>query len=283
MPGVLVVCGTPIGNLGDVTPRLAEALAQADLIYAEDTRRAGKLLAHLGVSTPLSSYFVGNERTRSRQLREKLEEGATVALITDAGMPAVADPGHSAVAAARQAGATVRVVPGPSAVTAAVAVSGLVGERFCFEGFLPHRGGERRRALDELAGERRPMVFFSAPSRVLADLEAMAAAFGPERPVTVARELTKLHEEVWFGDLGGAVAEWTEREPRGEFTLVVAGRSDVEGSLAAAVEEVQARVEAGESLSETVRAVAGSLGLRRRALYEEVLRRRDLLGPDDRR
>lgn len=127
------------------------------------------------------------------------------------------------------------------------------------------------------------MVFFSAPSRVLADLEAMAAAFGPERPVTVARELTKLHEEVWFGDLGGAVAEWTEREPRGEFTLVVAGRSDVEGSLAAAVEEVQARVEAGESLSETVRAVAGSLGLRRRALYEEVLRRRDLLGPDDRR
>lgn len=278
MVGRLILCGTPIGNLGDASPRLAESLAAADLVFAEDTRRARRLLDHLGVATPVSSYFVGNERAKAAQLQERLAAGDTIALITDAGMPAVADPGHSAVVAARAAGATVAVVPGPSAVTAAVAVSGLVGERFCFEGFLPHKFSERRRAVAELESERRPMVFFSAPRRFVDDLQAMAGVFGEDRAVTVTRELTKLHEEVWTGTIGGAIAEWTEREPRGEFTLVVAGAPGSTGSMPAAVDDVLARLGTGEPLSEAVRAVAEVSGVRRRRLYEAVLKARDGLG-----
>ncbi len=279
MSGKLILCGTPIGNLGDASPRLAEALKEAGLVFAEDTRRAKRLLDHLGVGTPVSSYFLGNERARSSQLAERLAAGETVALITDAGMPGVSDPGYSAVAAAKAVGAKLIVVPGPSAVTAAVTLSGLVGERFCFEGFLPHKSGEKRAAIEDLSVERRPMVFFSAPRRFLADVEAMLAVFGSDRAVTVARELTKLHEEVWFGTLGGAIEEWRTREPRGEFTLVVAGAPGEAGSLAAALEEVAGRVDAGEPLSEVVRAVATSLGLRRRMLYEAVLKERDGLSP----
>jgi 16S rRNA (cytidine1402-2'-O)-methyltransferase len=275
MTGRLVLCGTPIGNLGDASPRLGEALASADLVYAEDTRRARRLLDHLGVTTPVSSYFIGNERARSGQLEQRLAAGETIALITDAGMPAVADPGYSAVVAAKAAGAAIVVVPGPSAVTAAVAVSGLVGERFCFEGFLPHKAGERRSAVEALRSESRPMVFFSAPRRFLNDLGAMQDVFGDDRAITVTRELTKLHEEVWFGTIGEAMEEWTARDPRGEFTLVVAGCPPTEGSIDAAVAEVIGRVEAGEPLSETVRAVAEVSGLRRRELYESVLRARD--------
>lgn len=268
MAGTLILCGTPIGNLGDSPPRLAESLSQAHLVYAEDTRRARTLLNALGVTAPLRSYFAGNERARARELRDHLERGETVALVTDAGMPAVSDPGVSAVAAARAAGATVTVVPGPSAVTTAVALSGFSGDRFVFEGFLPRSGGDRERRLAEIAVEPRTVVLFSSPHRLLQDLEDLQGACGTKRRVFVGRELTKYHEETWWGTMGKAVDEWSERTPQGEFTLVVGGAEEREVPLHAAVEEVRRLVDQGMPASEAVRQVAQATGVRRRALYQ---------------
>ena len=203
MTGRLVLCATPIGHLGDASPRLAAALAEADVVLSEDTRRARVLLDHLGVETRPESYHAGNEADRSGRLAQLLEGGASVALISDAGTPAVADPGLSAVRIARQVGAEVSVIPGPSAVVAALAVSGLPSERFVFEGFLPRRGKERAAHLAALVAEVRTIVLFSATARVVQDLSALAAALGDDRRITVSRELTKAHEEVWSGILGG--------------------------------------------------------------------------------
>ena len=272
MGGRLFLCGTPIGHLGDASPRLARVLGKADVIFAEDTRRARVLLDHLGVGARPESYFSGNEARRSARLARLLEAGATVALITDAGMPAVADPGLSAVRAARRAGASVSVVPGPSAVVAALAVSGLASERFVFEGFLPRKGRERAERLEVLAAEVRTMVLFSAPSRAVSDLSALSETLGGDRRATVARELTKAHEEVWSGTLGEAAEEWSRRTPRGEFTLVVEGRTGSIPPMAAAVREVEARMAGGAPMSAAVRKVAEGLGIGRRALYEAVLR-----------
>jgi len=274
MDGTLILCGTPIGNLGDASPRLGEALAAADVVFAEDTRRARVLLDHLGVKARTESYFAGNEEQRAGMLAELLSGGATVALITDAGMPAVSDPGLSAVRVARGVGATVSVVPGPSAALAALAVSGLASDRFVFEGFLPRKGGERSERLAELTFEDRTIVLFSATSRVLADLEALSEALGHDRSVTVGRELTKAHEEVWSGALGDAVAEWAERTPRGEFTLVVSGREARPMGLQAAIDDVLARLDRGEVMSDAVKLVAETVGVRRRSLYEAVLEQR---------
>ena len=274
MGGRLILCGTPIGNLGDASPRLAETLGRADAVFAEDTRRARGLLDHLGVAVRPESYFAGNEARRSARLARLLEGGSTVALITDAGMPGVSDPGFSAVQAARRAGAAVSVVPGPSAVSSALAVSGLDAGRFVFEGFLPRKGRERTERLEFLAAEVRPMVLFSAPSRVVDDLSALSVVLGGDRRAAVARELTKAHEEVWSGTLAEAAEEWSRRTPRGEFTLVVEGRPGSTPPLAAAVREVEARTGGGELLSEAVRSAAEGLGLNRRALYEAVLRER---------
>lgn len=272
--GKLVLCGTPIGNLGDASHRLRLALAEADVIYAEDTRRAAKLLRALDVNTPVRSYFVGNERQRSAELASRLEEGQIAALITDAGMPSIADPGLSAVAAALDVGADVTVVPGPSAVTAALAVAGLPAERFVFEGFLPRKGKDRVARIDQLAREQRTAVLFSGKSRVVADLKDMADNLDGGREIVVTRELTKAFEEVWRGSLADAVAHWESQELRGEFTIVVAGAeeelADFDRIVAAAIDAI----ESGESLTDAVRRLASDSGVSRRALYEAVLRER---------
>ncbi len=266
----LILCSTPIGNLDDAPPRLAAALEAADVGYAEDTRRSRRLLDALGIDLPLRSYFVGNEATRAEEVRAHLEEGRTVALLTDAGVPGIADPGLSAVRAALAVGATVTIVPGPSAVTAALAVSGLPSERFVFEGFLPRKGEARRRRLQDLAAEERTIVLFLAPSRLVSDLEDLAAAVG-DREVVVARELTKAFEEVWRGRLAEAVDHWSRRQARGEFTVVIGG-TKAEPDMAAAVQEVLALVGAGVPLSEAVRRTSETSGVRRRALYEAALK-----------
>ena len=272
MTGRLVLCATPIGHLGDASPRLAEALGSADVVLAEDTRRARVLLDHLGVAARPESYHAGNEASRSGRLAQLLGQGASVVLISDAGTPAVADPGFSAVRIAHEVGARVSIVPGPSAVVAALAVSGLPSERFVFEGFLPRKGAGRNARLAALVAEPRTMVVFSATARVVEDLSALAETLGRDRRVTISRELTKAHEEVWSGALGEAVEEWSFRRPRGEFTLVVEGSSGPVTPIEGAVREVTARIDQGEPMSEAVRRVAAGLGLSRRTLYEAVLR-----------
>ena len=214
MPGTLVLCATPIGNLGDTSPRLLEVLGGADVVYAEDTRRAARLFRHLDIDRSARSYFVGNEAGRAGQLRDELANGMTVALLTDAGTPSVSDPGLSAVEAALEAGATVTTVAGPSAVTAALTVSGLPADRFVFEGFLPRSGGGRTTVLEALAVEQRTSVIFSSPRRLGADLADLAAKLGDRRRVVVVRELTKLHEEVWRGSLEDAAIPLGRRNQR---------------------------------------------------------------------
>ena len=274
MPGTLILCAGPIGNLADAPPRLAEALRSADLVYAEDTRRARVLLGHLGVSRPVRSYFVGNEAERAAELAGRLAEGETVALLTDAGVPTISDPGLSAVRAALGAGAKVTGVPGPSAVTLAAAVSGFPLDRFVFEGFLPRRGERRTERLAALVGEPRTMVLFCSPGRLDADLADLAAALGGDRPCVVCREMTKLHEEIRRGTLEGAGRHWGEGPARGEVTLVVGGAPAAEPDLAAALARVEELAAGGSALSAACRVVAGEQGVRRRALYEAAMARR---------
>jgi 16S rRNA (cytidine1402-2'-O)-methyltransferase len=275
MAGMLVMCGTPIGNLGDASRRLAEVLGKADVVFAEDTRRTATLLRHLDVDRPMRSYFAGNEAQRSAELRDRLERGETVALVTDAGMPSVSDPGLSAVRVAVAAGADVTVVPGPSAVSAALAVSGLPSDRFVFEGFLPRKGGDRRRRLGVLAGESRTSVVFSAPSRVGRDLKDLADACGSDRQITVTRELTKLHEEVWRGTLGDAAKRWVQgTSALGEFTLVVAGADAAQTDPGMLLAEVDDALAAGASRSDAIRTVAERHDVSRRELYDAVIKGR---------
>ncbi len=274
--GVLVVAGTPIGQPADASGRLAAELAGADVVAAEDTRRLRRLTDALGVQPTgrVVSYFEGNEAGRTPQLVEDLLAGRRVLLVTDAGMPSVSDPGYRLVAAAVDAGVRVTAVPGPSAVLTALAVSGLPVDRFCFEGFLPRKAGERSRRLSELAGERRTMVCFEAPHRTAVTLAAMAQAFGPDRPAAVCRELTKTHEEVRRGALA-ELAAWAGDGVRGEVTLVVAGAPDrappAPADLVAAVVELEA---AGRSRRDAVAEVAGRVGARRRDVYDAVHRER---------
>jgi 16S rRNA (cytidine1402-2'-O)-methyltransferase len=280
-PGKLVVCGTPIGNLEDAPPRLARVLSEADLVACEDTRQTRKLLTHLGVKTRMTSYHDVDERGRAQELADRVAAGLRLALVTDAGMPGVSDPGYHLVAACLERGVQVEVVPGPSAVLAALVVSGLPTDRFCFEGFPPRRVGARDRRLAELATEPRTMVFFEAPHRVLATLAAMAAALGGDRPCAVVRELTKVHEEV----LRGSLAEVTERlaanRPRGELTLVVGGAPAATPDAADATDlaaEVAALVAGGASTRDAIATVARSSGTPRRTVYQAVI---DLRGEAD--
>ena len=272
MTGSLIICATPIGNLGDASPRLQHTLAAADVVFAEDTRRTGKLLERLGVTAQLRSFFLGNEGERTVEIRSRLERGETIALVSDAGMPAVSDPGVAAVRAARSVGATVSVVPGPSAVTSAIAVAGLGGDRFVFEGFLPRSGEERGRRIESTAQDERPVVLFSAPSRVTKDLTDLATAAGGDRTVVIAREITKLHEEIWTGTLAAAIDHWTnDVDPRGEFTLVIEPRPETPPDLPAALDAVVERMGDGERLSNAVKDVAEETGVSRRVLYEAAL------------
>lgn len=250
---------------------MGEALAQADIVYAEDTRRTATLLASLGVEATVRSYFVGNEETRSVELARRLADGETVALVTDAGTPSVADPGVSAVRAARSVGATVTAVPGPSAVTMALAVSGLGGDRFVFEGFLPRKGHDRARRLAELAAETRTAVFFTTGPRLVKDLADLSAAGAGEREVVVTRELTKLYEEVWHGSLTSAPNHWDAAVRKGEFTVVLAGTPRVPVDEEEAVDEVVRRIAAGERPSDAAKAVAHATGWARSDLYTRAM------------
>lgn len=265
MPGSLTLCATPIGNLADTSPRLAETLANVDVVFAEDTRRTRKLLAHLGLDTPLRSYFVGNEAERSREVEARLRAGERIALVTDAGTPGVADPGVSAVQAAVEAGATVSVIPGPSAVTAALAVSGFGADRFVFEGFLPRKRSERRERIANLVEDTRTVVFFMAPKRAARELAELAELLSPERSVVVARELTKVHEEIWRGTLAEAADQFATA--RGEITVVVEGAASSRPSLEQAIADVQQLVADGLQFSEAVRLVAEQRGVGRGRLY----------------
>ena len=275
-PGTLTIAAVPIGCPDDASPRLAAALAQARIIAAEDTRRLHRLAASLGVplAANIVSYYDAVERQKTGWLAGQLAEGHDVLLVTDAGMPSISDPGYRLVTAAVAAGARVSALPGPSAVTTALAVSGLPCDRFCFEGFPPRRPGERSRRLAELTAQTRTMVFFESPRRLAATLAEFATAFGPDRAAAVCRELTKTHEEVRRGTLA-ELAGWAGAGVRGEITVVVAGAAA--GSAAGqpgpaeVTAEVAAMVADGTSQRDAITAVAARRGLRRRAVYQAVV------------
>jgi 16S rRNA (cytidine1402-2'-O)-methyltransferase len=268
--GVLVLAGMPIGDVEDASPALLRAIGTADVVAAEDTRRFQAFLgrAHATCDARVVSYFEGNETGRTPELVALLLEGSTVVLVTDAGMPSVSDPGYRLVAAAIEAGIRVTAVPGPSAVLTALALSGLATDRFCFEGFLPRKGGPRRAALSELTAERRTMVFFEAPHRLAEMLVDAAAVLGAERPAAVCRELTKTYEEVRRGGLA-ELAAWAGDGVLGEITVVVGGAPTSERlPLSQALDEVRHRVAEGEKRSAAAAAVAAETGHDRHELYD---------------
>jgi 16S rRNA (cytidine1402-2'-O)-methyltransferase len=270
--GVVILLGAPLGNPADASTRLREELAGADIVAAEDTRRLARLASDLGVviSGRVVSYFEGNEERRTPGLLAALQDGARVAVITDGGMPSVSDPGFRLVRAALDAGIPVRSAPGPSAVTTALAVSGLASDRFCFEGFLPRTAGARRSRLAALATEERTLVFFEAPHRIASMLADMAAAFGPDRAAALCRELTKTHEEVRRQPLGELASWASSADVRGEITLVVGGAAS-RPAAALSDDELAARVASleaeGLSRRDAVAAVARDAGLPRRRVY----------------
>jgi 16S rRNA (cytidine1402-2'-O)-methyltransferase len=277
-PGVLVVAGTPIGDVDHAPPALGRELAAADVVAAEDTRRVRRLAGALGVRIGgrVVSYFDGNEAARTPFLVEALRSGERVLLVSDAGMPSVSDPGYRLVAAAVAAGVRVTVVPGPSAALAALAVSGLPADRFCFEGFLPRRVGERNRRLTALAAEQRTLVFFESRHRLAATLAAMRDALGEQRRAAVCRELTKTHEEIRRGSLG-ELASWAAGgDVLGEITLVVAGAADAvpAATAADAAAMVAEREAVGADRKEAIAAVAREVGLPKRVVYAAVAARR---------
>ena len=271
-PGVLVLAATPIGDPRDAAPRLAQEMAAADVVAAEDTRRFKRLCGALEVkpSGSVVSYHEHNEATRTADLLARLVSGARVLVVTDAGMPSVSDPGYRLVVAAVGAGVKVTCVPGPSAVLMALAVSGLPVDRFCFEGFLSRKPGERLRGLKALAQERRTMIFFEAPHRLDATLAVMAEVFGSDRPAAVCRELTKTYEEVRRGGLAD-LAAWAADGVKGEITVVVGGAPALAADPETAVAGIQARVAAGERLKDVCAEVAAATGLSRKELYNAAL------------
>jgi 16S rRNA (cytidine1402-2'-O)-methyltransferase len=271
----LVIAATPIGDPDDASPRLCRALESADVIAAEDTRRLRRLATALGVTVGarVVAVYDAVERGRADALLDEVESGRTVLVVTDAGMPLVSDPGHVLVSRAVARGLPVTVLPGPSAVTAAVAVAGVPADRFCFEGFLPRRAGERRSRLAELATDQRAQVVFESPRRLAASLRDIVAVFGGDRPGAVCRELTKTYEEVRRGTLAD-LAEWAAAgEVRGEITLVIAGATRTAAEVVPAIlrDEVEAQVAKGSSRRDAVDAVAGRHGLSRREVYAVVL------------
>ncbi|MBD2021811.1 16S rRNA (cytidine(1402)-2'-O)-methyltransferase [Leptolyngbya sp. FACHB-36] len=271
-PGTLYVVGTPIGNLEDMTFRAVRILQNVDAIAAEDTRHTGKLLQHFQISTPQISYHDHNRQSRTLELLERLQQGNAIALVTDAGMPGISDPGYELVKACAEAGVVVVPIPGPSAAIAALTASGLPCDQFVFEGFLPAKRTARRSRLDVLKTEARTLIFYEAPHRLRQTLQDLTL-LGEERQIALARELTKLHEEIWRGTIAEAVAHYEEREPQGEFTLVVAGgdRAQLVLSEEALKAELRSLFQQGVSRSEASRQLAEQTSLPRRQLYQLAL------------
>lgn len=274
MSGVLYIVATPIGNLEDLTPRAARTFAEADFIAAEDTRVTLKLLNHLGLKKPMVSYYEHNLKERGEQILARIEAGESCALCSDAGMPAISDPGEVIVTDALARGIRVVPVPAASAAVTALAVSGQPTGRFVFEGFLPVNRRSRLERLEELKGEQRTMIFYEAPHKLPATLADLTEAFGPDRPVSLCRELTKLHEEIRRTTLGEAVTWYEANPPKGEFVLVVEGGAPAAENVPTLetgllrVEELRA---SGASLRDAARQAAAELGLPRKALYDLAL------------
>lgn len=271
-PGTLYVVGTPIGNLEDMTFRAVRILQNVDAIAAEDTRHTGKLLQHFQIATPQISYHDHNRQSRTLELLERLQQGNAIALVTDAGMPGISDPGYELVKACAEAGVVVVPIPGPSAAIAALTASGLPCDQFVFEGFLPAKRTARRSRLDVLKTEARTLIFYEAPHRLRQTLQDLTL-LGEERQIALARELTKLHEEIWRGTIAEAIAYYEEREPQGEFTLVVSGgdRAQLVLSEEALKAELRSLFQQGVSRSEASRQLAEQTALPRRQLYQLAL------------
>ena len=270
MAGILYLVPTPIGNLGDISQRMADTLVAVDFIAAEDTRVSLKLLNHLGIKKPMVSYYRHNTEAGGQAVLGRLLAGESCALVTDAGTPAVSDPGEDLVRLCAQSGVEVVAIPGPCALVTALSVSGLPTGRFTFEGFLAMNKKNRRAHLEELAGERRTMIFYEAPHKLVATLADLAEAFGPDRRISLCRELTKLHEEVRRTTLGEAAAWYQENPPRGEFVLVVEGAAQGAAetpTLEQALEQVERLRQEGLSLKDAARQVAKATGLPKNELY----------------
>ena len=274
MAGKLYLVGTPIGNLGDMSPRALRTLEEADFIAAEDTRVTLKLLNHFNIKKPLVSYYEHNAKRSGEKILERILAGENCALVTDAGMPSVSDPGEDLAARCAELGIEMSAVPGPSAVVTALALSALPSGRFCFEGFLSTSGRSRREHLESLRGERRTMIFYEAPHKLRATLADLLEQFGPERRLTLCRELTKLHEEVRRTTLGAAAEFYETNPPRGEFVLVLEGAQPcraVEVPMEQGVALVCALRASGLSLRDAVRQAAQQTGLPKNELYERAI------------
>lgn len=271
--GMLYLVGTPIGNLDDITMRAVKTLQSVDLIAAEDTRHTGKLLKHWQIETPQLSYHDHNRHSRIPELIDRLLDGKAIALVTDAGMPGISDPGYELVKVCIEAGIRVVPIPGVTAVITALTASGLPTQRFVFEGFLPTDNQERRSRLEALTIESRTILIYESPHHLLATLQDLAAQFGSTRNIAIARELTKLHEEFWRGDLEGAIAHFTTQTPRGEFTLVIDGAVDrqIVWTQEQLLSELKAIMLSGVSRSQASRQLAAVSLLPRRQLYQLAL------------
>ena len=274
MSGMLYLVPTPIGNLGDISIRCRQTLEEADFIAAEDTRVTLKLLNHLGIKKSLVSYYEHNKDFKGNVILDRILAGETCALVSDAGSPAISDPGEDLVKQCAEAGITVCAIPGPCAVITALSISGQATGRFCFEGFLSTAKKSRREHLESLVGETRTMIFYEAPHKLLSTLEDMAEIFGNDRPISLCRELTKLHEEVVRTTLGDAIAKYTEQPPKGEFVLVIAGAPEAPKEVATA-DDAAARVKAlmatGISRKDAIKQTAKELNLPKNAVYDAAL------------
>jgi 16S rRNA (cytidine1402-2'-O)-methyltransferase len=272
-PGILYVVATPIGNLEDMTFRAIATLRTVDVIAAEDTRHTGKLLHHFQITTPQISYHDHNRLSRLSEMLRRLQQGQAIALVTDAGMPGISDPGYELVKACAEAGVVIVPIPGASAVVTALSAAGLPTDRFVFEGFLPTKGQERRDRLEAMQAETRTLVLYEAPHRVRQTLQDLGETLGIERAVVLARELTKLHEQFWRGTVGEAIAYYQTKEPQGEFTLVVAGveREQPILSESALKAELKALMNQGLSRSQASRQLAQQTSFSRREIYQLAL------------
>ena len=275
MAGMLYLVPTPIGNLGDISDRCRRTLEEADFIAAEDTRVSLKLLNHLGIRKPLISYYEHNKTFKGQAIVDRILAGETCALVSDAGSPAISDPGEDLVKQCAAAGITVCAIPGPCAVITALSISGQATGRFCFEGFLSTSKKSRQAHLDSLVKEQRTMIFYEAPHKLVNTLQDLAAAFGADRPISLCRELTKLHEEVVRTTLGEAIERYTENPPKGEFVLVVAGAPEEE-KPAATTEDAAVRVaqlmEEGLSRKDAIKRTAIELDLPKNVVYDAALK-----------